>query len=45
MLRPDFVQLEFGPENYQRTSLATPSRRLEFKLFFYFDARDPSPRR
>src|SRR5271168_1501679 len=41
-LRPAFFQLESGPETYQWTSLATPRRTYEAKLFLYFDARDPS---
>ena len=41
-LRPALFQLESGPETYQWTSLATPRRTYEAKLFLYFDARDPS---
>jgi hypothetical protein len=41
-LRPALFQLESGPETYQWSSLATPRRTLEAKLFLYFDARDPS---
>ena len=42
LLRPALFQLEAGPETYQWTSLATPRRTFEAKLFLYFDARDPS---
>lgn len=41
-MRPALFQLESGPETYQWTSLATPRRSFEAKLFLYFDARDPS---
>jgi hypothetical protein len=41
-MRPALFQLESGPETYQWTSLATPRRTFEAKLFLYFDARDPS---
>jgi hypothetical protein len=41
-LRPALFQLESGPESYQWSSLATPRRTLEAKLFLYFDARDPA---
>jgi hypothetical protein len=41
-MRPALFQLESGPETYQWTSLATPRRTFEVKLFLYFDARDPS---
>ncbi len=41
-LRPALFQLESGPETYQWTSLATPRRTFEVKLFLYFDARDPT---
>ncbi len=41
-LRPAVFQLESGPEIYQWSSLATPRRTFEAKLFLYFDARDPS---
>ncbi len=41
-LRPALFQLESGPETYQWSSLATPRRTFEAKLFLYFDARDPS---
>jgi len=41
-MRPALFQLESGPETYQWTSLATPKRTFEAKLFLYFDARDPS---
>jgi hypothetical protein len=41
-LRPALFQLESGPETYQWTSLATPRRSFEAKLFLYFDARDPA---
>lgn len=40
-MRPALFQLEAGPEAYQWTTLATPRRTLEAKLFLYFDARDP----
>ena len=40
--RPAFFQLESGPETYQWSSLATPRRTFEAKLFLYFDARDPA---
>ena len=40
--RPALFQLESGPETYQWTSLATPRRSYDVKLFLYFDARDPS---
>ena len=40
--RPALFQLESGPETYQWSSLATPRRSYEAKLFLYFDARDPS---
>jgi hypothetical protein len=41
-LRPALFQLESGPETYQWSTLATPRRTFEAKLFLYFDARDPS---
>jgi len=41
-MRPALFQLEAGPETYQWTSLATPRRTFDVKLFLYFDARDPS---
>ena len=41
-MRPALFQLESGPETYQWTSLATPRRSFEAKLFLYFDARDSS---
>jgi hypothetical protein len=41
-LRPALFQLESGPETYQWTTLATPRRNFEAKLFLYFDSRDPS---
>ena len=40
-MRPALFQLEAGPETYAWTTLATPKRTLEAKLFLYFDARDP----
>jgi hypothetical protein len=40
-MRPALFQLEAGPETYQWTSLATPRRTIEAKLFLYFDSRDP----
>jgi len=40
-MRPALFQMEAGPEVYQWTTLATPKRTLEAKLFLYFDARDP----
>ena len=40
--RPALFQLESGPETYQWSSLATPRRTYEAKLFLYFDARDPT---
>jgi len=40
-MRPALFQLEAGPETYQWTSLATPRRTVEAKLFLYFDSRDP----
>jgi hypothetical protein len=40
--RPALFQLESGPETYQWSSLATPRRSYEAKLFLYFDARDPA---
>ena len=40
-MRPALFQLEAGPETYQWTSLATPKRTIEAKLFLYFDSRDP----
>ena len=39
---PALFQLESGPETYQWSTLATPRRTFEAKLFLYFDARDPS---
>ena len=41
-LRPALFQLESGPETFQWSSLATPRRTFEAKLFLYFDARDPA---
>ena len=41
-LRPAVFQLESGPETYQWSTLATPRRTFEAKLFLYFDSRDPS---
>ncbi len=41
-LRPALFQLESGPETYQWTSLATPRRSFDVKLFLYFDSRDSS---
>jgi hypothetical protein len=41
-LRPALFQLESGPETYQWTSLASPRRSFDVKLFLYFDSRDPS---
>jgi len=41
-LRPALFQLESGPETYQWSTLATPRRTFEAKLFLYFDARDPT---
>ena len=40
-MRPALFQLEAGPETYQWTSLATPRRTVEAKLFLYFNSRDP----
>src|ERR1700761_6603193 len=41
-LRPALFQLESGPETYQWSTLATPRRTFDAKLFLYFDARDPA---
>jgi hypothetical protein len=40
-MRPALFQLEAGPETYAWTSLASPKRTIEAKLFLYFDSRDP----
>ncbi|WP_158812524.1 hypothetical protein [Methylocapsa sp. S129] len=40
-MRPALFQLEAGPETYSWTSLATPRRTIEARLFLYFDSRDP----
>ena len=40
-MRPALFQLESGPETYSWTSLATPRRTIEARLFLYFDSRDP----
>jgi hypothetical protein len=40
-MRPALFQLESGPETYSWTSLASPRRTVEARLFLYFDSRDP----